>query len=631
VGHRQARGRHAPFAAMFAVVLLVGTIGGAGAFAPAATAHGDAGSPTTRTATDKPIAQRLGRDCERASDALEHADEIMSGKLVLPRHKAVRLARNPSWAESPLNDRNWEFQYHSMRFVLDLFEAWRLTGDEAYRDRGLFLLRDWVRDNPPGHGRSAFSWNDHSTAWRTLVLACATAVSPRSAWIAEALRVHGAVLADPHFYVRHGNHALNQSRGLLAAGCILKRPGWQRLAVERIAALLAESVDDQGVANEQSTFYQLYNLRAYRGAARRMQDCGLAVPRIFRRLDRMSDFLAHATLPDGTYVTIGDTSLAPARPIVGTTAEFAATGGRAGPRPKKRFVAFDAGFAFGRTGWGMARPLQDEVAWSARFGPGRAFHGHLDHGAVTLYGYGRRLVDDPGLFTLNSNEWRAFALSRSAHNVVTVDGGRYAASARATLARSKTASSHDDITIVDPGYAGIDLRRRIVFSHGLGWLLVDDRATSTTAHRYRQLWHLLPGAKPDRDGTSIRTRQKGGNVAIFQLLVPDRVRVVEGRRSPVQGWYSAGLNQRKRAPTVEVVMSGQGARYVTLLVPLRHAGAHVHLSNVSIDGSRVRFSIAVDGRQERVDIARRAVTIATPQANPLRYRPRASGQVRDAR
>ena len=85
-------------------------------------------------------------------------------------------------------------------------------------------------------GRSAFSWNDHSTAIRTWVLACAAVVAPKAAWVRDALRTHGAVLADPAFYVDHGNHALNQSRGLLAAGCILGRRDWQRLAARRIAA-----------------------------------------------------------------------------------------------------------------------------------------------------------------------------------------------------------------------------------------------------------------------------------------------------------------------------------------------------------------------------------------------------------
>ena len=137
-------------------------------------------------------------------------------------------------------------------------------------------------------------------------------------------------------------------------------------------------------------------------------------------------------------------------------------------------------------------------------------------------------------------------------------------SASATLARAKTAATHDDITIRDPGYNGVDLRRRIVFSHGLGWLLVDDHASSRAVRTYRQLWHLLPGADPWLSGRTVRTQFAEGNVAILQLRVPDRVNVIEGRRSPIQGWYSTTLNRRKRAPTIEAVLTGRNVRYVTL-------------------------------------------------------------------
>jgi hypothetical protein len=573
----------------------------AGILAPAAAAA----SPTA------PVADDFGHDCRQHPDAVAKADELMAGTLVLSRHPAWRLPRNPTWTEDPFNDRNWEFQYHSLRFVWDLFEAWRITRDKEYRDRGLSLLRDWVRDNPPGAGRSDFSWNDHSTAIRTWVLACAAAVAPKTAWIRDALRTHGAVLADPAFYVRHGNHALNQSRGLLAAGCIVGRRDWQRLAARRIAALIVESIDAQGVTNEQAVYYQLYNLEAYRAAADRLQACGMEVPRAFRRLDRMTDLLTHATLPDGIYATLGDTGRGRAKVIPGTTAGYAASKGREGPRPTERFAVFDAGFAFGRTGWGTTRAFEDEVAFSARFGPGRAFHGHLDHGAVTLYGYGQRLVDDPGTFTLNNNRWRAFAISRAAHNVVTVDDTSYRASASASLARARTAGTHDDLTIVDPGYNGVDLRRRIVFSHDLGWLLLDDRASSSTVRTYRQLWHLLPGADPMRDGTTVRTRYPEGNVAIFQLRAPDRLKVIEGRRDPLQGWYSTRFNAHKRAPTVEAVVTGRKVRYVTLLVPLPRSQARVRVSGVSVSGPDVRFTLTVDGRRERVEIGRRAVEVNT--------------------
>ncbi len=121
----------------------------------------------------------------------------MAGTLVLSRHRAARLPRNPTWAEDPFNDRNWEFQYHSLRFVWDLFEAWRITGDVKPTACAASAHRDWVRDNPPGGGRSDFSWNDHSTAIRTFVLACAAEVAPKARWVRDALRTHAATLADP--------------------------------------------------------------------------------------------------------------------------------------------------------------------------------------------------------------------------------------------------------------------------------------------------------------------------------------------------------------------------------------------------------------------------------------------------
>lgn len=346
------------------------------------------------------------------------------------------------------------------------------------------------------------------------------------------------------------------------------------------------------------------------------------VPRSFRRLDLMPDLLTHATLPDGTYVTLGDTSHNKAISIPGTTAEYVASKGREGPLPAQRSAVFDAGFAFGRTGWGVARPIDQEVAFSARFGPARSYHGHLDHGAVTLYGYGNRLVDDPGQFSANFTQWRRFAISRAAHNVITVDDVAYAVSSTATIANVRMTATHDDLTIHDPGYEGVDLQRRIVFSHGLGWLLLDDHATSDVTRTYRQLWHLLPGSNPQRLGSTVRTRQDGGNLAILQLRAPDRTRIVKGRRSPLQGWYSKTLNKWTRAPTVEAVQTGRNVRYVTLLVPLRRCEADVRISGLSVAGSRIQFTVQVDERRERVAIGRRAVTVATL---PNEDSPRRSG------
>ena len=273
----------------------------------------------------------VGIDCEAPSRGRERAQELLAGRLILPPFKAVRMPRDPTWTENPLRDRHWEFQYHSLRFVWDLVDDWRTTHDGRERDLALFLVRDWVRDNPPARGKSPFAWNDHATAQRALVLACLAETFPDEAWTREALTTHGRVLADPAFYVRYGNHALNQDRGLLAAGCFLRRADWIRLATDRLRSLVRESVDDQGVTNEQAVFYEGYNYHEYSAAAGRLRDCGVKAPPDLKRIDRMPNFLAHATLPNGTYAVLGDTNRNAAPALEGTTAEFAATRGKRRP------------------------------------------------------------------------------------------------------------------------------------------------------------------------------------------------------------------------------------------------------------------------------------------------------------
>ncbi|MBI4729065.1 MAG: hypothetical protein HY775_06130 [Acidobacteria bacterium] len=289
----------------------------------------------------------------------------------------MTLPPNPTWRENPLRDRNWQFQYHSLRFTYSLLAAWRESGDRRFLDRAEFLFHDWAADNEPGRpGISAWAWNDHSAAWRAMMLACAAEALPRSRWLSSAIDVHGRMLARESFYVRHGNHALGQNQGLLALGCVSERPEWIRTARERLALLLPESVDDQGATNEQSVEYELYNYARWGEARHRLEACGQPLPAGFDRLSLMPAFLAHATLPNREYEMLGDSSLHTAAPIAGTIAEYAATGGARGPKPRQVRALYRAGFAFGRTGWGQSRPFADEIYYSLRFGPAPRIHGH---------------------------------------------------------------------------------------------------------------------------------------------------------------------------------------------------------------------------------------------------------------
>src|SRR5262249_1143831 len=152
------------------------------------------------------------------------------------------LSHDVTWTEDPYHDATWQFLQHSLPFVHDLLEAERVTGEARYGDRAIELARDWARTNPRSASPTTWAWNDHSTALPPIALTCLArahrellatrAEVPTMSWLMTTLRAHSDTLADPSFYVREGNHALNQSIGLLELALLGVHPERKALAVE---------------------------------------------------------------------------------------------------------------------------------------------------------------------------------------------------------------------------------------------------------------------------------------------------------------------------------------------------------------------------------------------------------------
>lgn len=549
--------------------------------------------------------------CLYSSDPMARATDLMANRYLLEPHPIVTLPSDPTWAESPLGDVNWEYQFHTLRYTMDLLWAWRTTSAGEYLDRALFLLEDWYRENPRSDPPSSYSWNDHSTAWRAVTYACAASLIPMTDWLQEALALHGTTLADPDFYVRYGNHALNQSLGLLEVGFVLGRDDWMTLAQERINALLPASVDSQGVTNEQSVGYQAYNYRQYLRAKERLLALGLTPGTAFELLDLMPGFLGTATLPDGYGETIGDTDSSRMASVPGTWTEFMATQGASGPTPPL-VAAYRAGYLFAHSGWGAKRAFRDETFLSLRWGPGRKFHGHPDGTSLTLYAWGSRLIVDPGRFTYAANKWRTFARSRAAHNVVTVDGRTWDKSAPTKLVGRKTTSGFVDVRLSTQGYSGVTQRRRVTWSRELDYLIIEDRLTSSTRRTYRQLWHLVQGSNVAVGTTTVRTRRATGNVLIRQLVGSPTIRVVKGATNPVQGWISYRYGRWTAAPVVQAIRAGTNVRYLTLIVPAQ-GRPRAQTSGLKLTPDGYRVTVTINGRSERV-VASGAYISVTPVA-----------------
>jgi len=200
-----------------------------------------------------------------------------------------------------------------------LGQAYWLTGDDRYAAEFVAEVTDWIGANPFSRGVNwacamdvslrAVSW-----IWGFHFFADAPACRDRTfrAAFLRALFLHG------EFIVKHlekadlnGNHYLCDGVGLVFLGCFFKRaaPARRWLALGRSIVeqeILTQTTED-GVDFEMSTAYHRLVLEAFFTSYLLLRLHGDDPPqRCWARLERMCEFVAAYTKPDGRVPLFGD-------------------------------------------------------------------------------------------------------------------------------------------------------------------------------------------------------------------------------------------------------------------------------------------------------------------------------------
>jgi hypothetical protein len=286
-----------------------------------------------------------------------------------------------------------------------------------------------------------------------------------------------------------------------------------------------------------------------------------------------------------------------------------------GPRPTKRVSVYKAGYVFGHSGFGQARPFEKESFYSLRFGRARQVHGHFDHSSITYFAHGIPMLVDSGHDGYQDSAQRDFLRSQAAHNVLTVTGVK-PKDVSTALVRRKIEKDWQFYETADRSY-GVERTRSVLFAQGPDIAVVLDRTSaSRTTHSYRQLWHLDPSMKVQREkrGVAIATPNNGTDARLWMIPVDldgGRIRtsstkVIKGRTLPRQGWVSEGMLDRQQAPVVQMSSSGRAAEMLTVMVPaskastvttsIKGAGNGVKILTVTIDGKAHKFKISSGGK-----------------------------------
>lgn len=523
----------------------------------------------------------------------------------------------------------WELNRH--QWLVELGQAYRITGDERYAQAFAAHVTGWLDSNPVGLG---INWASSLEVAVRLVAWCwALVLFRRSPTLSTELFGRMSASVQDHAshverylscYFSPNTHLTGEALGLFYAGTVFPELVPARRWRERGARILVgesrRQVLPDGVYFEQSTCYQRYTVEIALHFLILSARNGFPVPPgLAERVQAMLDFLVAVGSPRGHAPHIGDSDggwLLPLarrrsgdlRGVFGTAAavfsrpDYAWAAGGAVPevlwllgpaglaafeslrparpaaQPSRLFA--DGGYAVMRDGWGAeGHHLVFDVGPLGC--PITGGHGHADLLSIQCSAFGEPFLVDPGTGSYADEAWRSFFRGTAAHSTVRVDGTSQAEPAgpfawrhrpRARLRRWASTEAFDLADADHDAYGRladpVRHRRRVIFVKPRLWVLVDDLEG---AERHRVELRFQFGLVELRLGPHLWARATAGGRALLVrpfASVPLRVRLRCGSLDPLEGWVSPDYGQQRPAPVLVYSATAQlPLRIVTLLLP----------------------------------------------------------------
>jgi len=599
----------------------------------------------------------MDRAPEAARDLIAGAERLLEGRFDLLGYSGLSFGNAVDWHVDPVSGRRaplvhwtrlnpldheavgdskvvWELNRH--QWLVQLAQAYRMTGDDRYAEAFRAHAVDWLASNPVGQGINwasslELSYRLIAWCWALVLFRGAPALDPdlfmRMRGSIEDQATHVAKYLSHYF--SPNTHLTGEALGLFYAGSLfpeLDAAGLWREQGSRI--LIAEStrqVFADGVYFEQSTCYQRYTVEIVLHFLILCARLGLRVPSaVSERAQAMLDFLLAVRLPGGEVPSIGDADggwLLPLtrraaddpRGVFGVAAalfgrsDYAWAAGDAAPEvlwmlgpaglsaleelrpappsgaPSRLFG--DGGYIVMRDSWGrLANQLIFDVGPLGC--PLSAGHGHADLLSIQCAAFGQPFLIDAGTGGYGQPTWRDAFRSTAAHSTIAVDGLSQAVPAgpfawqQRPRARLRLWISSDRFELADADHDAylrlsdpVRHRRQVLFVKPRYWVVMDE-LEGEESHRAELRFQFAPVDVTVGVDQWTQASSGGRGLALRPFAtVPLDVRVVRGSESPVEGWVSADYGQRVPAPMVIYATDAPlPLRIFTLLLPCEVAG-----------------------------------------------------------
>lgn len=531
-----------------------------------------------------------------ADEALEDVWDIG------PRAAPVKLSPI-KWNENPA-DKYWRYIFYSLRPLTNLLSAYYTTGNVAYRDKLLEVVKSYVAfEKKRGDTAHEYLDDPHTAAFRAMMLVNIYGKLSRTgdlpddvaAGMRDAISKVAVFLTHEENFQATQNHGFNESAALLLIAVnfpeMKDAPAWKALGLRRLGTMTKDVVDADGVEVENSPFYQFYVLSFLQQDSKWMSKFGVAKPEGFdERIAAMFEYATYSTQPDG-YVPLlgasvslnvhknlpnvyGEAALDESDALEDVTPNFTFIRefGEAGVAPtalNKRFSV--SGQSFLRSSFGSKDDFTGQTWLSFNVGNVRNNHNHNDALAITYFANGKTLLTDSGLYEYESASNKAYPeyfKSTRAHNTVVVDGQDQPEGSRvvggAVLQGEGWLYQSGRHTL----YTGVSHRRSVLLlKRDVG--LVLDTLESDTPHDYAQTWHIEKDALVTVHGLDLVALSASGlpELALRQARTPGlTVSLVKGQEKPfIQGFQSDKYGKKSPNYAVEYRTQASRASFATIL------------------------------------------------------------------
>lgn len=551
------------------------------------------------------------------SDVIDHSNSVLNN--LYPEQDSSQTYTvsvpadvdwdNTGYSSNPETIHTLNRQYH----WLDLAMAYRLSGNTAYADKLLGQLGDWSAESPaladPDSPSAPPAWLPLNAAVRASNWVWVYSLMIGSAkWDKEANTLFlaktletGEYLYDVTPSALTSNHTLLHGQGLHALGILFpeftEAGDWETKGRQRVF----DSMDAQFFADgghfEQSPGYSGLVIDA--SLETKLLDTRNGVSWDSARNTRLSNAIEavyELLTPDGDLPAMGDTyrSRGTSLFLKANLVQGVTTWPAARPRTRDAWLygpdvvdplmsnpLFPAlgtrpdTYELEDSGNYIFRSGSDANARQILFdaGPRGGGHGHLDLFNFELFGYGRPLISDPGLYKYDSSDKRNWAVSTRAHNTISIGGASHATLEGAgnpgiVIDQYDVESDHVQITAHHFGYsylAGNPVVSRSIWYDFDGTMLVVDWVRGNASQQAKTSF-LIPGTSTSRNlaqGWMRSTNPTGGNVNIQSLLLPGQA--ASYTTSNIFTSSNAPPNEEDPATQFFVYQTGTYTAFATLI------------------------------------------------------------------